>query len=320
MPEYWVYGGAETQLQVGRDDWPQQGGEAFAGLPKGWVASEYVSSKWYVADFTKVGGLYTGGLDTCSALVYLFGPCGETRLTNGALWHVNTSYYEGVHAPDQALEAIRVENLELKFVVIGYNKSKQGVEFGDQVRDMITTFKAFLDRYKVKPIPWIYVGNSALFGVSREGYVGTPRGLIVDNVSSRRQSLSSTEPMLQPSDREPVQVRHCCSKCFITTAVCRARGLGDDCDELATLRHYRDTVLSRTEAGRADIHRYYDLAPAIVARIDSELDASLVYARIYTDEILPAIDAIRGGRHAQAHAIYRAMFERLRARYLDRPT
>ena len=55
--------------------------------------------------------------------------------------------------------------------------------------------------------------------------------------------------------------------CFITTACCETLGLDDDCFELAVLRRYRDQVLAKRPGGKADIARYYELAPLILARI-----------------------------------------------------
>lgn len=321
MPEYWVDDGrAKTQLQIGAM-WPETGGEAYAGSLtelKQWVFSPYVSYYWFCANFTQNGGLYTSGLDSCSALVYLFGPQGSESVTHGALWHVNCSAYKAEHAPNAARSAIGVSSLALKHVVIGYNQVSRGVKMTRDVESSIRDFRLFLEKYDVELEPWIYVGNKGMFGVNRDGYVGTPQPMSVDTISPRRNSLEVTLDESADggllSDMTPTPF--CCSRCYITTAVCRSQRLDDDCDALRTLRRYRDTVLSQTEQGRADIRRYYATAPAVVARIESDPHADAVYARLYEGDILPAIAAIREGRYVQAYAIYRAMFDRVCAQYL----
>ncbi len=75
--------------------------------------------------------------------------------------------------------------------------------------------------------------------------------------------------------------------CFITTACCETLGLDDDCFELAALRRYRDQVLAKRPGGEADIARYYELAPLILARMLEPTRRArllLLYARF----ILPA--------------------------------
>ena len=64
-------------------------------------------------------------------------------------------------------------------------------------------------------------------------------------------------------------------------------GLDDDCFELAALRRYRDHVLATRPGGEADIARYYELAPLILARLPEQTRTArllLLYARF----ILPA--------------------------------
>lgn len=312
MPEYWEGQGPKTQLQVGTS-WPKGGGAAFAGSPQGWVLSPYVSWAWHCADFSKVGGLYTAGLNSCSALVYLFGPQGKT-VSHGALWHVNCSTYKAEHAPAEALRAIGDDSLELKYVVIGYNQVTSGVTLATEVQGCITEFRSFLEKYKVALDPWIYVGNTSSFGVSKDCFVGQPGKLISDAVSPRRQSIAVT--MANASESQLQQTpAGCCSRCYITTAVCHSLGMDDDCAELQALRAYRDEILLRSDDGRKDVARYYATAPAIVARINATPDAGSVYSELYRADIVPALQAIADSDHAKANAIYRAMFERLQARY-----
>jgi hypothetical protein len=98
--------------------------------------------------------------------------------------------------------------------------------------------------------------------------------------------------------------------CFITTACCETLGLDDDCFELAVLRRYRDQVLAKRPGGKADIARYYELAPLILTRIPERTRRArllLLYARF----ILPASLAAHLGLNALAYRLYRQMLEGL---------
>jgi hypothetical protein len=98
--------------------------------------------------------------------------------------------------------------------------------------------------------------------------------------------------------------------CFITTACCETLGLDDDCFELAVLRRYRDQVLAKRPGGKADIARYYELAPLILTRIPERTRRArllLLYARF----ILPASLTAHLGLNALAYRLYRQMLEGL---------
>lgn len=108
----------------------------------------------------------------------------------------------------------------------------------------------------------------------------------------------------------PARCRDGC--CYITTATCLAQGLGDDCDELATLRWFRDRVLLLTVQGQSEVAEYYRHAPALVALINQRTDAAQLYAAMYREGILPAVAAVKRGDFSTAHAIFRHQVERLR--------
>ena len=100
--------------------------------------------------------------------------------------------------------------------------------------------------------------------------------------------------------------------CFITTACCETLGLGDDCFELRTLRHYRDKVLVNRPGGRSDIARYYELAPLILARLPHHTrDARL--RSVYVRYILPSALAAKFGFDALAYRLYGRMIDELAA-------
>ncbi|MGE0846025.1 MAG: CFI-box-CTERM domain-containing protein [Flavobacteriaceae bacterium] len=106
-----------------------------------------------------------------------------------------------------------------------------------------------------------------------------------------------------------------CEGCFLTTACTEAAGLADDCWELATLRRFRDGALAAMPGGAADVARYYETAPAIVARIAGRADARRELARLYALYVLPSAVTAALGLDRIARRIYTAMMRDLEARY-----
>jgi hypothetical protein len=98
--------------------------------------------------------------------------------------------------------------------------------------------------------------------------------------------------------------------CFITTATCEVLGLDDDCFELAALRRYRDQVLAKRPGGQADIARYYELAPLILARLPKSTGRARLLP-LYARFILPAALAAHLGFNALAYRLYRRMVDGL---------
>ena len=93
--------------------------------------------------------------------------------------------------------------------------------------------------------------------------------------------------------------------CFFTTAACLYKGLPDDCNELETLRKFRDSVLMRNTEGRAMVQRYYEVAPAIVEHLTDEGDLEDVWRSVQI-----CVVAISEHKHEEAIGIYRDMVER----------
>lgn len=95
--------------------------------------------------------------------------------------------------------------------------------------------------------------------------------------------------------------------CFITTAVCRQRGLGDDCYELTMFRRFRDQVLLPTEEGRALVDAYYRTAPAIVTAMELCQDTEAVCGRIWRDYLAPCLNDIESGNNDACRERYAEM-------------
>jgi hypothetical protein len=106
------------------------------------------------------------------------------------------------------------------------------------------------------------------------------------------------------------------SGCFLTTACCARIGLADDCFELQTLRRFRDRVMLATADGRADVARYYAVAPLILAAMRCRGE-SLPLLRLYFRDILPSVAAVCLGLNGSARRRYTAMMRRLERQYLS---
>lgn len=104
--------------------------------------------------------------------------------------------------------------------------------------------------------------------------------------------------------------------CYITTAVCGSLGRPDDCYELNTLRHYRDSYLLSTKEGREMVEEYYNIAPTIVKRIDNSEDSDRIYKDIWNTYLSPCISMIENGENEKCSELYSCMVRKLEAQYL----
>ncbi len=93
--------------------------------------------------------------------------------------------------------------------------------------------------------------------------------------------------------------------CFFTTACTKALGLPDNCDELTTLRQFRDTYMLGFEEGRAEVREYYAKAPKIVEVISTKPDAPIIYRRIFEEIVSPCVKLIKQGHLELARFAYK---------------
>lgn len=105
------------------------------------------------------------------------------------------------------------------------------------------------------------------------------------------------------------------SSCYLTTACVLSKGLPDDCYELTTLRHFRDTYLNGTPEGRRDIACYYEIAPGLVKKLDTLPESEEIYQKIYDELVLPCIALIEAEKLAETHQLYREYTEALYQKY-----
>lgn len=105
------------------------------------------------------------------------------------------------------------------------------------------------------------------------------------------------------------------SRCFITTAVCLTLGKPDRCEELSTMRMFRDEWLRNQPDGPDLIEDYYQTAPGIVEAIDREQERKSIYETIYRKYILPCVEHAREKDFAESKRIYVQMVNDLKVQY-----
>ena len=103
------------------------------------------------------------------------------------------------------------------------------------------------------------------------------------------------------------------SFCFITTAVCDYYGKPDNCYELTTLRHYRDTWLRVQPDGESLIAEYYASAPLIVSKLrQSPLYPDYCHT-LMSKYITPCLELIEKKKYNECKNLYVAMFNYISA-------
>ncbi len=107
------------------------------------------------------------------------------------------------------------------------------------------------------------------------------------------------------------------SGCYLTTACVVSRGLPDDCEELQTLRAFRDSYLAVLPNGQAEIEQYYQMAPGIVATIDKQNNREEIWNQVYTDLVEPCVHMIHAQENEPAHQLYKAYSLELSKKYSD---
>lgn len=95
------------------------------------------------------------------------------------------------------------------------------------------------------------------------------------------------------------------SNCFVTTACVKYYGLKDDCYELQTLRHFRDTYLLKSNKGKRMVSKYYQVAPAIVKSMEADTNNKELFSEIFL-QIKAACNAIEQHNFEKATTIYKS--------------
>lgn len=104
--------------------------------------------------------------------------------------------------------------------------------------------------------------------------------------------------------------------CYLTSACVEARRLPDHCEELQTLRSFRDEYLAGKPGGQAEIEQYYALAPRIVAAINQNANATEVWNSLYEEMVKPCVQMIHADQNEAAHRLYKAYSLKLSEQFL----
>ena len=102
--------------------------------------------------------------------------------------------------------------------------------------------------------------------------------------------------------------------CFLTSALVHYLGKADDCKELQTLRHFRDTVLKESREGRRLVCEYYHVAPKIVEAIEASGEKEKHYAFIQ-ETVDTCVKDIEKGDNEGAIEHYYAMVNALKTAF-----
>lgn len=91
--------------------------------------------------------------------------------------------------------------------------------------------------------------------------------------------------------------------CYLTTACMKhfMENFDDNCDELMTLRWFRDKFVSKE-----DINHYYEVAPIIIEEIEKLEDNDKIYDYIYDHIVKTSVDAIKVGNYDFAYNRYKS--------------
>lgn len=144
------------------------------------------------------------------------------------------------------------------------------------------------------------------------GYVQAKRLLdkITNEISKRKLKAKKHTPKVEVEESEVID-----SGCFITTATCLALNKDDNCDELNTLRRFRDRNRVRNQVMDDLVKEYYRIAPGIVSRINEQENAQEVYKKLWEEYISKTYQAIKNNDDLRATVFYVEMVQQLCSRY-----
>lgn len=117
-------------------------------------------------------------------------------------------------------------------------------------------------------------------------------------------AISSLDPIGQAS-RDVFGIET--PDCFITEAVMSQQGMSDNSEPLMVLRAFRDHVMMQSPEGQAMVAEYEQMAPMVVEAIGTRPDAMQVFQQIYSEFIVPAVEAVKAGEYKGALEIYAKM-------------
>lgn len=106
--------------------------------------------------------------------------------------------------------------------------------------------------------------------------------------------------------------------CFLTSACIQAAGLPDNCNELQTLRKFRDEYVLRLPNGGVILSKYYTDSQQIIKAISNTSTSTEVYNAIWA-VIRSVVCQIEAGNNAKALSLYMSLVDNLVRKYVNRP-
>lgn len=107
------------------------------------------------------------------------------------------------------------------------------------------------------------------------------------------------------------------SSCYLTTCCVVGKGLADNCEELHTLRAFRDEYILGEQKNEELIKEYYRMAPSIVQHIESQSNKEEIFDFLYVELVQKSIQLIEAGERELAMNYYQYFAEELQDRILN---
>lgn len=105
--------------------------------------------------------------------------------------------------------------------------------------------------------------------------------------------------------------------CYLTTCCTKGKGLPDDCEELKTLREFRDEYILIECDNKRLVREYYEMAPSIVEHIEAQPNRNDILDFIYDELVQKSISMIENGDKELAMNYYQTFAEELGKRILN---
>jgi hypothetical protein len=102
------------------------------------------------------------------------------------------------------------------------------------------------------------------------------------------------------------------SGCFVTTTVCDILGKKDNCDELETLRKFRDTKLLTNINLENLVFEYYNISPILVKIINNHKNKQEFAETLLNDYLKIIVEQIKNSEDNKAIALYKKMIKKIK--------
>lgn len=102
--------------------------------------------------------------------------------------------------------------------------------------------------------------------------------------------------------------------CFLTSACVEFFKLSDNCYQLTTLRHFRDSILIKSKKGKSIIAEYNQIAPLIVSHLWRDKAKENIFNYLFT-EINITCKSLEKRNYKKAIEIYKRAVTLLALRY-----